>query len=137
MAGLKVRKGDTVQVISGKDKGVRQRSSRPSPRQRIIVEGVKPRETITPRLAKPPVAHRSAGSSCKRRQSTCPCVMVVDEMEKPSCRSVARRWIKNRPDGTRTPELMEFGYRCAAVRTSHDNRTRSPGSAAAQTTLQR
>ena len=41
MAGLKVRKGDTVQVISGKDKGVKGKVIKTLPEQnRVIVEGV-------------------------------------------------------------------------------------------------
>jgi large subunit ribosomal protein L24 len=41
MAGLKIRKGDTVLVISGKDKGVKGKVIKTLPDQdRIIVEGV-------------------------------------------------------------------------------------------------
>ncbi|HPE12074.1 MAG: 50S ribosomal protein L24 [Actinobacteria bacterium] len=41
MAGVKVRKGDTVQVISGKDKGMTGRVLIVDPdTQRVIVEGV-------------------------------------------------------------------------------------------------
>ena len=41
MAGLKIRKGDTVQVISGKDKGITGRVLVVDPvAQRVIVEGV-------------------------------------------------------------------------------------------------
>ena len=41
MAGVKIRKGDTVQVISGKDKGITGRVLVVDPvAQRVIVEGV-------------------------------------------------------------------------------------------------
>jgi large subunit ribosomal protein L24 len=41
MAGLKVRKGDTVQVISGKDRGGKGRVIETDPdKNRILVEGV-------------------------------------------------------------------------------------------------
>jgi large subunit ribosomal protein L24 len=41
MAGVKIRKGDTVQVISGKDKGTTGRVLVVDPEtQRVIVEGV-------------------------------------------------------------------------------------------------
>ena len=41
MAGLHVRKGDLVQVISGKDKGVKGKVLQAMPRQnRVLVEGV-------------------------------------------------------------------------------------------------
>ena len=40
--GMKIKKGDRVQVISGKDKGVRRQGHRglPGDRQRVLVEGV-------------------------------------------------------------------------------------------------
>jgi large subunit ribosomal protein L24 len=41
MAGLKVRKGDTVQVISGKDRGFKGKVIETDPgRERLLVEGV-------------------------------------------------------------------------------------------------
>jgi len=41
MAGLKVRKGDTVQVISGKDRGFKGKVIETDPtKERILVEGV-------------------------------------------------------------------------------------------------
>jgi large subunit ribosomal protein L24 len=41
MAGLKVRKGDTVQVISGKDRGFKGKVLETDPgRERVLVEGV-------------------------------------------------------------------------------------------------
>jgi large subunit ribosomal protein L24 len=41
MAGLKVRKGDTVQVISGKDRGFKGKVIETDPgRERVLVEGV-------------------------------------------------------------------------------------------------
>jgi ribosomal protein L24 len=70
MASMKIKKGDTVQVLTGKDKGatgkviaVNRETSR------VTVEGVN-RVTRTPRPASPPGAAAPVGSSSRKRPST-------------------------------------------------------------------
>ena len=82
---MKVHKGDTVLVISGKDKGAKGKVLRglPDPQQ-------DPRRGRQPdQEAHPGVTHRAwcvarAASSRRRRRSTCRNVMVVDSDGKPT-----------------------------------------------------
>ena len=69
---MKVRKGDTVLVISGKDKGAKGKVLVAYPdREKVLVEGVNRIKKHTPEsrteLARPPAA-----SSPRRGQSRCP-----------------------------------------------------------------
>ena len=127
--------GDTVQVISGKDKGVKGKVIKTFPEtQRIIVEGVNRVKRHT-RLAAAGGA-RTGGIIARGVNPRLQCDGRRRRWKSPLVsRSVARQWTRTDQTEPRTPELVEFGYQCAAVRTSHDNRTRSPGSAAAQAAL--
>ena len=93
MAGLKVRKGDTVQVISGKDKGVKGKVIKTLPEQnRGIVEGVN-------RVKR----HTKAGQGAGVQEASIHVsnVMVVDEDGKATRVRKRRETVdKNRTDGT-------------------------------------
>ena len=66
MAKLIVKKGDTVLVIAGKDKGARARSSRPTPRPSASSSRASTGSRSTPRSARPSAAPRPAASSRRR-----------------------------------------------------------------------
>ncbi len=99
--GLKVRKGDTVQVISGKDKGVKGKVIKVIPtEERIIVEGV----NRVKRHTKPgqgAAGNKAGGIVVQEAPIHVSNVMVVDSDGTPT--RVAKRREdaeKSRPDGT-------------------------------------
>lgn len=101
MAGLKVRKGDTVQVISGKDKGVKGKVIKTFPdTQRIIVEGVNRVKRHT-KAGQAAGGARTGGIIVQEASIHVSNVMVVDEEGKPTRVKKRRETVdKNRPDGT-------------------------------------
>lgn len=69
---MKVRKGDTVLVISGKDKGAKGKVLVAYPeRNKVLVEGVNRIKKHTPSPA-PSAARPPAASSRRRHRSRCP-----------------------------------------------------------------
>jgi large subunit ribosomal protein L24 len=67
---MKVKKGDTVVVLAGKDKGARGRVIAAYPQlQKVLVEGVG-RSRSTPASARTSAAPSRAGSSPRRPPST-------------------------------------------------------------------
>ena len=69
MAAQKIKKGDKVVVLSGKDKGRTGEVARAMPKEgKVIVSGV----TSTRAIASRPRSIRRAGSSARKRRCTCP-----------------------------------------------------------------
>ena len=69
---MKVHKGDTVLVISGKDKGAKGKVLEAYPtRDKVLVEGVNRIKKHTAGLAERAWRVRRAASSPRRRRSTC------------------------------------------------------------------
>ena len=99
---MKIRKGDTVQIISGKDKGVKGKvikTLRDS--DRVIVEGVNRVKRHT-KAGQSGAAGANAGGIIVQEASVhASNVMVVDSDRKPTRVSKRREIVdKNRPDGT-------------------------------------
>ncbi len=101
MAGMKIRSGDTVQVIAGKDKGVKGKVIKAIPAEgRVIVEGVSrvKRHTKTGQGIR---GSKSGGIIVQEASIDASNVMVVDSDGKAT--RVAKRREKadkRRPDGT-------------------------------------
>ena len=69
---MKIKKGDTVEVIAGKDKGARGKVIAAYPRlDKVLVEGVNRVKKHT-RIRPPSVGRRPAASSPRRHRSTSP-----------------------------------------------------------------
>ena len=101
MAGLKVRQGDTVQVISGKDKGVKGKVIKTLPEQnRVIVEGVNRVKRHT-KAGQGAGGARTGGIIVQEASIHVSNVMVVDEDGKATRVRKRRETVdKNRTDGT-------------------------------------
>ncbi len=104
MAHMKVRKGDTVQVISGKDKGLKGKVIKAIPTERrVIVEGVNrvSRHTKTGQGLR---GAKSGGIVVQEASIDVSNVMVVDSDGKPARVRVRRDAVdKSRTDGTTYP----------------------------------
>lgn len=103
MAGakLKVRKGDTVLVITGKDKGVKGKVIKTIPdEQKIIVEGVNRVKRHT-KVGQGPRGAKTGGIVVQEAAIHVSNVMVIDSDGKGTRIKKRREEVeKNRPDGT-------------------------------------
>ena len=101
MAGLKVRKGDTVLVISGKDKGVKGKVIKTiRDEDRIIVEGVNRVKRHT-KVGQGARGAKTGGIIVQEASIHVSNVMVLDSDGKPTRVSKRRDDVeKNRPDGS-------------------------------------
>ena len=89
---MKVKKGDTVLVIAGKDKGAKGKVIQAYPeRDRVLVEGVNRIKKHTKVTHDPAWRASPAASSPRRRRSTCRNVKVCDADSKPTRVGQARR----------------------------------------------
>lgn len=101
MAGLKVRKGDTVQVIAGKDKGKTGRVLVVDPdTHRLIVEGVN-QVTKHTKVGTGDRGAKTGGLVHTEAPINVSNVMVVDDNGKPTRVGIRRESVeKRRPDGS-------------------------------------
>ncbi len=102
MASLKIRKGDTVQVISGKDRGTTGKVIQVFPEaERIIVEGVNQIKKHT-KVGSNQRGAKTGGIITTEASIHVSNVMLVDPADKRPTRVGYRRdtVTKNRPDGT-------------------------------------
>lgn len=101
MAAMKIRKGDTVQVISGKDKGLKGKVIKAIPSSsRVIVEGVA-RVTRHTRTGQGMRGAKTGGLVVQEASIHVSNVMVVDEDGKATRVRKRREAVdKRRPDGT-------------------------------------
>ena len=94
MAGLKIRKGDRVRVLSGKDKGKEGEVMRSLPREgKVIVEGV----NIARKSQRPTRTTQQGGISDKDMPIQVSNVALVC----PSCGKPTRVGYRFEPDGTK------------------------------------
>ncbi len=102
MAAMHIRKGDTVQVISGKDRGTTGRVIQVFPdAQRVIVEGVNQIKKHT-KVGSNQRGAKTGGIVTTEAPVHVSNVMLVDPEDKRPTRVGFRRETvtKNRPDGT-------------------------------------
>jgi large subunit ribosomal protein L24 len=102
MPGLKIRKGDTVQVIAGKDRGLVGKVISVIPaEQRIIVEGVNRVKRHT-RVGQSNRGAKTGGIVTQEAPIHVSNVMLVDPETKKATRVGFRREevVKQRPDGS-------------------------------------
>lgn len=101
MAGMKVRKGDTVQVITGKDKGLKGKVIKALPHTgRVIVEGVN-RVTRHTKTGQGIRGAKTGGLVVQEASIDASNVMVIDSDGKPARIRKRRDTVdKRRPDGT-------------------------------------
>jgi large subunit ribosomal protein L24 len=102
MAGMHIRKGDTVQVISGKDRGTTGKVIQVFPEaQRIIVEGVNQVKKHT-KVGQNNRGAKTGGIVTTEAPIHVSNVMLVDpEDKRPTRVGFERQSVtKNRPDGT-------------------------------------
>jgi large subunit ribosomal protein L24 len=102
MAGLNIRKGDNVQVITGKDRGKTGKVIRVYPElERVLVEGVNQIKKHT-KIGQNARGAKTGGIVTQEAPVHVSNVMIVDPSDNRPTRVSFRRDIvtKNRPDGT-------------------------------------
>lgn len=102
MAKLKVRKGDTVQIISGKDKGVKGKVIKTFPgKDRVLVEGVNRVKRHTKAGQQGASGSKAGGIIVQEASVHISNVMVVDGDGKATRIGLRRdKADKTRPDGS-------------------------------------
>jgi len=102
MAGLKIRKGDKVQVLSGKDKGKTGTVSRALPeKDKVIVDGV----NVAKKHQKPTQAIQQGGIIDKDMPIHVSNVAIVCD----SCSKPTRVGYRFEPDGTKVRICRKCG----------------------------
>ena len=102
MAGLKIRKGDKVQVLSGKDKGKTGTVSRALPdKDKVIVDGV----NVAKKHQKPTQAIQQGGIIDKDMPIHVSNVAIVCD----SCSKPTRVGYRFEPDGTKVRVCRKCG----------------------------
>ena len=102
MAGLKIRKGDKVQVLSGKDKGKTGTVSRALPeKDKVIVDGV----NVAKKHQKPTQAIQQGGFIDKDMPIHVSNVAIVCD----SCSKPTRVGYRFEPDGTKVRICRKCG----------------------------